>query len=170
MYSIASIVLQRLGIPLPPIMCIFKTIQSMDHYVRTAFSDSESKLDSIMNIILNQGILSGNGCSLTTWIVDSSTIINTIKQLKHEIQIVSAMLKEKSKTIGFVFIDDTDLTAEKLYPAQNEIEEVANDMQEAIDTWEGCLKTTGRAIRPDKSFVYQISFYFEKQALIDLKQ
>ena len=34
-------------------------------------------------------------------------------------------------------------------------------MQEYIDRWEGGLKATGGAIRPDKTFVYPLSFHWE---------
>ena len=37
-------------------------------------------------------------------------------------------------------------------------EEVARDMQQAIDRWEGGLKTTGGAIVPEKSWIYAMQF------------
>ena len=42
--------------PVEPIISIFRTIQQMDHLIRIAYGNSESKLRSIEESILNQGI------------------------------------------------------------------------------------------------------------------
>jgi len=42
-------------------------------------------------------------------------------------------LKEKLATIGFIFVDDTNLTRRKLYPSVTEIDEILDEMQDAID-------------------------------------
>ena len=59
-----------------------------------------------------------------------------------------------------MFVDNIDLTEGNFNNSNYTIEDVYLQAQEAIDIWEGCLKTIGRAIRPDKLFVYLISFYF----------
>jgi len=43
-YSIASIVLQHLGLSIKPIISILLTIEEIDYYIRTAYSNSSSKL------------------------------------------------------------------------------------------------------------------------------
>ena len=47
-----------------PIISIFQIIQQVDHLIQTAYGDSESKLYSIKESILNQGILQGNRLGL----------------------------------------------------------------------------------------------------------
>ena len=42
-------------------------------------------------------------------------------------------------------------------------DEVMEDMQLAMNIWEGGLKATGGAIVPEKSWVYPISFHFDNQ-------
>jgi hypothetical protein len=47
--------------------------------------------------------------------------------------------------------------------------EVMQEMQEGTDRWEGGLKTTGRAIVPEKSWVYPIDFKFDKEGRWEYK-
>jgi len=63
--------------------------------------------------------------------------------------------------VCFVFIDDSDLVDGNLITDYDDIVEVAESIQDIIDTWEGTLKATGGAIRPDKSFAYLLSFKFK---------
>ena len=53
--------MQRLGMPAAPIISMFKTTQEMEHLVRTAYGDSDSKISSSEEEIPNQGVLQGNG-------------------------------------------------------------------------------------------------------------
>ena len=62
--------------------------------------------------------------------------------------------------LDFMFVDDIDLTEGNLNVLNCTIEDVCLWAQEVINIWEGYLKTTGGAIRPDKSFVHLISFHF----------
>ena len=50
------------------------------------------------------------------------------------------------------------------------IEEVFDTMQESIDSWEGGLKASGGAIRPDKSFVYPVDFKFDSSGKYSYKK
>ena len=44
----------------------------------------------------------------------------------------------------------------------HEIDNILQNMQRAIDSWEGNIKITEGAIRLNKSFTYSISFRFDK--------
>ena len=65
--------------PLALIKSIFSSIQSMDHYVRTAFRVLWSKLQDKMEDTPNQGILQGNGSGLVVWIATSTLMIDCMK-------------------------------------------------------------------------------------------
>jgi hypothetical protein len=59
--------------------------------------------------------------------------------------------------VGYAFVDDTDICQ----AGQDEFttgEEVATQMQGAMDAWEGGMRTTRGAIVPEKSFWYLIYF------------
>ena len=66
-----------------------------------------------------------------------------------------------SLLVGFAFVDDTDLLALQMGDTNITFDEVADQMQEAIDRWEGGLKATGGAIVPRKSWVYALDFKFD---------
>ena len=51
-----------------------------------------------------------------------------MKRLKYEIVVLFAIAKKRSKSIKFVFVDDTDLTVGKLYLLLSTISEVAESI------------------------------------------
>jgi hypothetical protein len=59
--------------------------------------------------------------------------------------------------MAYSFVDDTDLiqTARTLQESE---QDVALEMQRALNTWEGAIHATGGAIVPPKSFWYLIGF------------
>ena len=168
-HSISSLALQRLSMLLEPIKYIFSAIQKMDHYIRTAYEISDSSLYGSDESIPNQGILQGNGSSPVTWVAISTLLINCIKVEGYKLKVVMAISKEKSSLIGYMLVDDTDLIRERLFESTNDIDDTMQKMQKAIHTWEDLLKTTGDVIRPDKSFVYPISFKFDNKGRYKFK-
>ena len=161
-HSIASIVMQRLGLPIQPITCMIVTIQQMEHYICTGFGDSDATMSGIdADGQPFQGILQGNGSGPVLWLAVSTPLIEMMRTRGHGIKFKTPLSSVNDNFVGFAFVDDTDLVQGDLRMATLDIEDVFKDMQEAIDCWEGGLKTTGGAIRPDKSFAYPISFVFK---------
>ena len=64
----------------------------------------------------------------------------------------------KSRACHNSFVNNTNIVEVHLTKTEITIENVYISMQKSINGWEGLLKATGGAIRPDKSFVYPISF------------
>ena len=91
-----------------------------------------------------------------------------IKQLKYKLTLIFTITKEKALFMGYVFVDDIDLIAGRLYAIVHEIDNVLQDIQRAIDAWEGSIKTIEREIRPDKLFVYPILFRFNAVGKISI--
>ena len=56
-----------------------------------------------------------------------------MKSLKYEITYIIVITKEK-RVIGFIFVDDIDLVARKLFCTIYDIDEVFDNIQRAIDT------------------------------------
>ena len=52
-----------------------------------------------------------------------------MKRLRYEIQLIIAIQKEKARTIGFIFVNDTNLVARKLYYSINNIDGIFEDIQ-----------------------------------------
>ena len=161
-HSIASMAMQRLGIPIQPIQCMIVTIQEMEHYIRTGFGDSDNTMSGTNNESGPfQGILQGNGSGPVLWLAVSTPLINMMRTKGHGLKYRSPLSLEEDEFIGFAFVDDTDLVQGNLKMAQLDIQNIFVQAQESINCWEGGLKATGGAIRPDKSFAYPISFAFK---------
>ena len=161
-HAIASIAMQRLGLPIEPITCMIITIQQMEHIIRTGFGDSDMTMSGAEETdIPFQGILQGNGSGPVLWLAVSAPLIEMMRTRGHGIKYQTPLSYEKDELVGFAFVDDTDLVEGDLKIANLDIADLFEDMQETIDCWEGGVKTTGGAIRPDKSFAYPISFDFK---------
>ena len=74
-HSAASIALQRIGIALPRIQCMFATVQRLVHRVRTAYGRSEGTFggDTHNYLLPPQGTGQGNGAAPAIWSILSST-------------------------------------------------------------------------------------------------
>jgi hypothetical protein len=59
-------------------------------------------------------------------------------------------------TCGFAFVDDSDIIASSGY--SNNLIHTLEKMQKTIDCWQGVAKSTGRALKPSKSWWYLIQF------------
>ena len=79
----------------------------------------------------------------------------------HGAKFVVPLSKELTLIVGFVFVDDTDLITFDMFDEEKSWDDLTSCMQEAINRWEGGLKTTGGAIVPSKSWVYPIDFKFD---------
>ena len=74
----------------------------------------------------------------------------------------SPITKHTSHIVGYAYVDDTDIIIMNNNGINLTMEEVVDDMQEAINIWEGGLKASGGAIVPAKSWVYPIEFGFDQ--------
>ena len=169
LHSIVALSMKRLGIPEPPIECMLKCIQTMDHYIRTTHGDSEISYSSKHTLIPFQGVLQGNGASPSIWVAVSTPLLNMMRQAQHGMHIISAISQNKSTIVAFAFVDDTDLVQGHMGETNITTGEVMQEMQEAILRWEGGLKATGGAIVPEKSFVYPIDFKFNTAGKVSYK-
>ena len=77
-HSIASLVYQQLGIPLPPVSTMLKTVQSMRYHIRSSYGDLIFYLAKDNSLIPFQGVLQGCGSSPTTWVIISTSLLNIL--------------------------------------------------------------------------------------------
>jgi hypothetical protein len=162
-HSVAMLAYQRLGIPHPPIQCMIHTIQNMKHHIRTTFGDSAFTLSNDGSLIPYQGVLQGNGASPATWVVISTSLLDMMRSAGNGGHFIEPISGKTTHTVGFAFVDDTDLIELDLRHADISTATTMSKMQDAITRWEGRLKTTGGAIVPTKSWVYPISFTFNSE-------
>jgi hypothetical protein len=133
----------------------------MRHHIRTSFGDSTFFMSNDNVLIPFQGALQGNGASPAIWVIISTPLLNMLRAAGNGGYFTEAISKETSHTVGYAFVDDTDLVQfDSRDPTMPE-EETLDKMQDVINRWEGGLKATGGAIVPQKSFVYPIIFDFD---------
>jgi hypothetical protein len=168
-HSIAMLAYRRLGIPSPPVQCMLETIQNMKHHIRTNFGDSVFTMTSSGTLIPYQGILQGNGAAPATWVIISAPLLEMLRSAGNGGHFISPISKEYSHTVGFAFVDDTDLIHLDMRQSESE-NDAMSKMQQAIDRWEGGLKTSGGTIVNSKSWVYPIVFEFDQQGKWNYKK
>ena len=154
-HSAASLSLQRIGISLPRIQCMFSTVQRLVHRVRTAYGSSEGTFGGDTHDFQNnpQGTGQGNGAAPAIWSILSSTIFQLLHKDGHSTEFCTALSKGLLKICGFSYVDDCDLIT-----AGPEVAQVADDLQKVLTAWDRYMQVTGAAIAPDKCWWYLVDF------------
>jgi hypothetical protein len=152
-HIVVDLALQRLGLPRPALSSMLNTIQEMDHYVRTAFGDSEGHYGPEANRPPAQGILQGNGAGPAGWFAISTVLIQTLTDEGFGLREWSLISQRAVSITCFAFVDDTDIihvNNDRTVPTQ----ELIHDAQRAL--WEDLLTATGGALAPNKSYWYLV--------------
>ena len=160
-HSIASLAMQRVGMPIEPILCMLQSLQNMTHHVRTAHGLSSSTYGcSLLDGKPVQGSGQGNGASPTIWTLISSPLLEMMRRLNFGVTFSSPLSNEDISFVGCSFVDDTDLlqTSPSLHES---VRNFQHKMQQAIDAWSTGLRATGGALVPSKSWIYPIEFSFD---------
>ena len=107
-HNVASLCVQRLGIPRAPMDCMFKTLQSSEHHTMTAFGLSDETYSSNTNIPL-QGVGQGNGAGPSIWTVINGPIIDMIRDSGGGAVFKTALTLSVIRLVCFSFVDDDDV-------------------------------------------------------------
>ena len=163
-HSPAALALRRLGAPKEPVDSMFAMLTNLQHHVRTSHGDSErfydssTRLDGTPTSIPIQGIGQGNGCGPASWAAISSVVFTAVNKRNRGLLISAPISGSTERFAGFAFVDDTD-TFESTTPDEPDL---VTRMQNTIDLWEGCLRSTGGALNPDKSFWSVIDYRWDR--------
>ena len=157
-HSFASIAMRRLGAHPQAVRSMLQTIQEAKHHIITAFGPSTSHFGSGRYPPL-QGLGQGNGGAPAGWTAVSTPLINMMRTSGFGIKLLSAISTSILSFVCYAFVDNTDVVHCSSLTAT--AQEIITEMQEVVDHWEGGLRTTGGALRVDKSFWYLIHFIWE---------
>ena len=157
LHSVASLCLRRLGLPEEAIVCMFSTLQNLEHTVRTVYGNSEKSYGGHLWLVPLHGIGQGNGAGPMLWAAVSTPVLKVMRSEGFGTFFRACISGETIRFVGYSFVDDTDLIQSARHSTETELE-VASEMQRALNTWEGALRATGGAIVPSKSFWYLIGF------------
>jgi hypothetical protein len=159
-HSVAALCLRRLGMPKGPLKSMFETLQNLDHYVRTSFGVSEQKFNATeVNEVAIQGIGQGNGAGPQIWAAVSTVLLNALRSPGTGAAFQSPISRNDFRFVGYAFVDDTDLVVSR---KDLQGAELIAEMQKALNVWEGCLRPSGGALEPAKSFWYLVEFEWDK--------
>jgi hypothetical protein len=155
---IVFLALLRLGASENPIICMLFTLQLALHRIRTAFRISEDFFGAPDRDVPLQGLGQGNGAGPTGWDAVSTPLICMLNKLAgFGVQICPAISKAVFRFLGFSFVEDTYVV--HAAPGVNTPgEDIATKMMALFTRWEGGVKATGGALRPDKSYRYLLDF------------
>ena len=162
-HSMASLALQRVGLPLPPIISMFSTLQRMNHHIRTGYGISSTAYGNTLHQGKpTQGSGQGNGASPCIWVMLSTPLLNMMRKENFGAHFRTPLSNQKVSFVGCSFVDDTDLVY-SAFDSEEELEDITPIMQNSIHTWEGGLRATGGALVPEKSWVYPIKYIWNEQ-------
>jgi hypothetical protein len=156
-HSVASICMQRWGMPMEPIRMMFYTLQHLKHFVRTAFGLSKSFFQANdVNQLAIQGIGQGNGAGPQVWAAISSVLLDILRKQNLGAEFTSPISKETIELVGYAYTDDTDIIA-TIKEGQNS-DDLRENMQQCFTTWEGCIAASGGQLEASKTYWYLIDF------------
>lgn len=162
-HSMASLALQRIGLPTPPIISMLTSLQKMKHHIRTGYGvSSRTYGNSTKQGKPTQGSGQGNGASPCIWVMLSTPLLNLMRTENLGAHFKTPLTEEKIFFAGCSFVDDTDLVYTS-YDAEKTLEDITPAMQQSIKTWEGGLRATGGALVPEKSWIYPIKYVWNEE-------
>ena len=78
-HSVASLCLHQLGLPESTIICMFTTLQNIEHTICTTYGDSQHSYGGDLWLVPMQGVLQGNGAGPMLWAVVSTPVLNAMR-------------------------------------------------------------------------------------------
>ena len=160
LHNIASISMQRQGVGKNNITCMFTTIQKLTHTVRTAFGDSESSFTQDLWATPLHGVGQGNGAGPAIWAVVSTPILDLLRNQGIGAAFKMCLTKKLIKIVGYSFVDDTDLV---VGGDDDKLDDIYEQMQQAVDLWQLGIESTGGALVPEKSFWSEVAFQWDNK-------
>ena len=157
-HTAASLALQRVGIPLSKIRCMFGTIQKLVHRIRTAFGLSKRTFGGLSSKYAKppQGMGQGNGAGPSIWSILSSTVFDQLHAHGFSTPFCYSLSMGLYQLCGFSYVDDCDLIADG-----EDATEVHQKLCRMLDLWDELMEVNGAAIAPDKCWWYLVDFVWK---------
>ena len=160
-HSMASLSMQHVKVPPGPKICMFSTIQSLNHYIRTIYGDSDLSFTGALWTVPIQGVGQGNGAGPQIWALVSTLVLNLLRAKGYKAFFKAALSGMEIHFVGYGFADDVDLIVTAKDP-MDDFKTVLNQMQGSLDTWAGGIRVTGGGLVPSKSCWTLIDFIWKQ--------
>jgi hypothetical protein len=79
-HLVASIVMQHQNVPDTACICMFTTLQNLEHTIRTIYGDSETGYGGTLWTVPSHGLVQGNGAGPTIWAIVVTPLLNQMRQ------------------------------------------------------------------------------------------
>ena len=148
-HPVSSLCSQRLGVPKNIVKTMINTLTSMQHFIRTAYGDSEESYGGQDEMHPLQGAVQGNGAASPMFIAISCVLLESLSYYADGFHIVTAITLTTLTIIAVMYVDDTDLmvsTTSHHEPITN----LLRRTQHSIKIWRKAVIQTGEALRPEK--------------------
>ena len=150
-HTILKLAMRRQGVPDPPINSMIETIQEMVNYIVTGLGISELTYGNEPNAPPCQTVMQGNGAGPAGWLAIFDTLIACMKKSGFGLKEMSVIRKRAFELTCFAIVDDTDLVHSDNDPEVS-TEQLIQQAQEGLTTWEGLVRSTGGRLHPDKGY------------------
>ena len=159
----ASLAMQRAGAPAHAVHCMLDTLQHLRHHIQTSFGDSVSYFDSNDHSgIPLGGIGQGNGAGPAIWALVSTPIFNALRKRGYGVFLPCPLSGRLLHFAGYAFVDDTDLSVTDQQNQTPMVADITTTMQASVTLWEGFIRASGGALRPEKSHWYLVDFEWDQ--------
>jgi hypothetical protein len=149
-HGVASLCLQRQGISELEVVCMFSTLQNLEHTIQTAYGDSEDTYGGDMWVIPMQGVYQVGGAGPLIWAVVSSLLLDIMCEEEFGTFFKTSLSAQVIRFVGYAFVDDTDLFQTGKDGSETGLE-IMEHMQAGVHLWEGIIDATGGALLVEKS-------------------
>jgi hypothetical protein len=159
-HAVGGILMERQKAPKPTIICMFTTLQDLEHNIRTAYGNSSITYGGNLWVVPLQGIGQGNGAGPPLWAIVSLPLLEMLRTAGFGTFFQKTISGKKVSYVGFSFVDDTNQVQTGCFPGED-CNSIAEQMQLAVNKWEGGLCATGGALDPKKLHWYLINFIWQ---------
>jgi len=142
------------------LVCMFSTIQQLQHHIRTLFGNSQISASTDLWAVPILGIGQGNGAGPQIWAIVSTLILDILREAGYRATFKLAISGSSVSFISYSFVDDMHLVQTGPH-IDSASQEVLPLMQAALLLWKQGLRATGGALVPSKSFWYNIDFHWK---------
>jgi len=108
-HNIASLSLQRVGVQESYIICMFTTIQNLEHRIRSVNGDSTLGFSGRLWAVPIGGVGQGNGAGPQIWALVSTPVLHMLRSEGLGAFFEASVSGDRLFFVGYSFVDDTDL-------------------------------------------------------------
>ena len=157
----ALLALLGFGTPKQPLLSLFHSIQHMKYTTRTTYGDSERTFGGMAEGFHAhpQGFGQGNGMASQGWSGLSSKIFEVLHKQQCNTTFMTLISLEKLTLSGLSYVDDADMFSDA--DGTNDLDTTIDRMERTVDCWEGTAKSTGGAIKTNKSWWYLLHYQWD---------